>query len=207
MTTWGKHIGDVAVRALLHRISMAVSVNVIILFAEATQPVETVNAHLRHLTAELAAAKRGLALMLADATLLQRQLAQRQAKVADWQARAEFALRAGDASLARQALARKLHVQRIAEQYADAYTAQQHSLAQVYAAVGHLEDRIRKVRSVRAQFQVLPQAPVGTVAWRRVEQLGHTAPRVWQNQETVEAQWEQFELDQAMVALRRTVQG
>ena len=77
MAPRARQIGDVAVRALLHRIGVAVSVDVMILLMDAASPGAVGNAQLR-LTTELSAAKRGLALMRADATLLQRKLAQYQ---------------------------------------------------------------------------------------------------------------------------------
>lgn len=143
MATFARQIGDVAVRASLHRLGVAASMDVMILLMEATSSGAVANMHLRYRTAELSAAKRGLALMRADAARLQRKLVEREAEVAQWQARAEVALRAGDVSLARQALARKLHVRRIAEQYADQQTAQQQSIEQVHAAILQLEAGIR----------------------------------------------------------------
>ena len=139
-------VGDVAVRAFLHRIGVALSVDVAILLMNAASVGTSMNAHLRQFAAERAAAKRGLALMRADATRLQRKLVEYEAEVADWQARAEVALRAGNVPLARQALARKLQVQRVARQYADQHTAQQQSIEQVHAAVMQLEAGIRNVR-------------------------------------------------------------
>lgn len=195
--TWGRSIGDVAVRALLHRVGMAVRVDVTILLAEAAHPVETVDAHLRHLTAELVAAKRGLAVMLADAALLQRREVQGQTEAAHWHARAERALQAGDAALARQALARKLQWQRVVAQYADAQTAQQRSLAQVHAAVARLEARGGDVRSAGAQLGRSDRMQAGTMAWQRT---------AWSDQDTVKAQFAKLELDQAMDALRRSTQ-
>ncbi len=123
--------------------------------------------------------------MSADAALLQRRVVQYQAEAATWQARAERALRAGDAPLARASAARGVQWQRIAGQYADAHTAQQQSLEQVQGANAHLEARLDAVQ-------------VGGGPTTR------TAARDW---ETVDAQWEQFERDQAMDALRRAVQS
>lgn len=181
MATWGQQISNVAVRALLHRITAIVSVDVSILLAGAAQPGETVRAQQRLGSAELAAAKRGLALMQADAALLQRRLASYQSEAAKWQARAEAALRAGDALLARQALARKGQVQRVAGQYADEYAAQQRSLVPIRAAVEQLEAHVGQARPVRALVQ-----------------LDH---------DKVDARFAQLELDQAMNELRQTVHG
>lgn len=193
MAPVARQIGDVAVRALLHRIGVAVSVDVAILLMDAATPGASGNAQLRYLTTELTAAKRGLALMRADATRLQHRVTHYQTEAAQWQARAERALRAGDALLARQALARKLHWQRIAGQYTDAQTTQQRSLEQVQTAVAQLEARLRAVQAGRAQGWVSRHRPANM--------------RATHDHGTVEAQWEQFELDQAMDALRRKVQG
>jgi len=188
-----RQIGDVAMHALLHRIGVAVSVDVALLILEAADQVPSGNAHVHQLTTKLTAAKRGLAIMQADATRLQRRVAQYDVEVAQWQARAEVALQVGDAPLARQALARKLELLRVTAQYAEAQTAQQRSLEQVQAVVAHVEAQLRAVQVRRAPG--LSPRPV----------QAHT--RIVRDHETVEACWEQFELDQAMDALRRTVQG
>jgi hypothetical protein len=76
-------------------------------------------------------------------------------------------------------------VQQIAGHYADAQTIQQRPLDQVQASVAQLEARLDAVHVGRGPTTLL-------------------APR---DQGIVEAQFEQFELDQAIDALRRTVQG
>jgi phage shock protein A len=207
MAMLGQQIGDVAVRALLHRIGVAVSVDVAILLLEAANPHAAVNTQLRQLTAELAAAKRGLAVMRADATLLQRRQVEYQNEAVHWYARAERALQAGDALLARQALARRLHWQRLAREYADAQTTQQRALDQVQAAVAQLEGRVRDVQAARVQSRLFHRTQAGDPAWRRTPQMAHTTSSTWRNQETVESQFAKLELDQAMDALRRKVQG
>lgn len=184
MAPVARQIGDVAVRTLLHHIGGAVSVDVTLLLLAAANQVTAGNTHVRQLTDALAVAKRGLTVMQADATRLQRRVAQYETEVAQWQARAEQALRAGDAPLARQALARKLQVERVVAQYAEAQTAQQRSLNHIHAAVVQLEARINNVQAGRG--------PAALLAAR--------------DHQTVEARFAQFELDQAMDALRRTVQ-
>ncbi len=193
MATLGRQIGGVAVRAMLHRIGGAVSVDVTILLLDAASSGAAGNTHLHHLAADLATAKRGLAVMQADAALLQRRVMQYQTEAETWQARAERALRAGDAPLARQALARKLQLHRVAAQYTDAQTAQQRSLDQVQAVVEQLEARLRAERVGRMQGWIVGSRRRDTWAAR--------------SQATVDAQWEQFELDQAMDALRRKLQS
>lgn len=187
-----QQIGDVAVRALLHRCGVALSVDVALLLIEAADSVAAGNAPQRQLAADLAAAQRGLTVMQADAALLQRRVAQSQADAAQWQARALRALQAGNEPLARQALARKLHVQRIAEQYEKAQGAHQQSLDQVQSVIQHLENR-----------HVVGQVHAPDVRAR--PGLAGTSTAL--NQQTVDAQWEQFELAQAMNALRRKRQS
>ncbi len=206
MALLGRQMGDVAVRALLRRIGVAVSVDVTLLLMEAASPLAAVNAHLRRLTAELAAAQRGLAIMLVDAALLRRRQVEYQTEAAHWHARAERALQAGDASLARQALARRLHRQRVAREYADAQTAQQRSLDQVQAAVAQLEARIRDVQAARVHSRLSRPMQAGNIAWQRTAQLAHITSAMRQDQETIEAQFAKLELDQAMDVLRRKVQ-
>lgn len=193
MAPRARQIGNVAVRAFLHRIGVAVSVDVTILLMDATNPIALGNACVHHLTAERAAGKRGLVQMQADAALLQRRVAQYHAEAARWQARAEFALQVGDASLARQALARKLELLRVTAQYAEAQTTQQRALDQMQAAVAHVGAQLRAVQISRASG--LSSRPV------------QVRTRVVRDHKTVEARWEQFELDQAMDALRRMVQS
>ncbi len=207
MVPVARQIGDVAVRAVLHRIGVAISLDVAILLMEAASPGTAGNVHLRQLTAELAAAKRGLVMMRADATRLQLRLAQCQTEATTWQSRAERALEVGDEALARQALARKLHVQRLAGQYAEQQTAQQRALDQVQAAVTQWEARLRAVQTARAHGWVSHRASLATVAAQRIEQVVQQMPPTWRTEGMLEAQFEQFDLDQAMDALRRTVQG
>ncbi len=206
MAVLGRQMGDVAVRALLHRIGVAVSVDVTFSLRKAASPGVVVNAHLRRLTAELAAAKRGLATMLVDAALLKRRQVEYQIEAAHWHARAERALEAGEASLARQALARRLHQQRIAREYADALTVQQRSLDQVQAAVAQLEARIRDVQAARVHSRLSFPMQAGDIVGKRTAQIAHTTSAAWRNQETVESQFAKLELDQAMDNLRRKVQ-
>ncbi len=115
---------------------------------------------------------------------LQRRAAQYETEVTQWQTRAEQALLIGDETYARQALARKLQVQHVAGHYADAQIAQQRSLDQVQAAVAHMDARIRTVQVGRGSATLLAA----------------------RDHRSVEAHFEQFELDQAMDALWRTVQ-
>lgn len=181
MTLGARQIGDVAVGAVLHRLGVALSVDVAIVLIEAASAGAAGNTQQR----QLAAAKRGLAVMQADAMRLQRRVAQYEAQVAQWQTRSERALLVGDEALARQALARKRQLQHIVEQYADTQTAQQRSLTQVQAVVAQMDARIRTVQVGRGSATLLAA----------------------RDHLPVEAHFEQFELDQAMDALRRTVQG
>ena len=137
--------------------------------------------------------------MLADAIRLQRTVVQYQTEAAHWHARAERALRAGDASLARHALARKRQLQRLASDYAHQSDEQHRAVAHLRAAVAQVEAQIGEARSMPAQ--------VGRV------RTHHDAPRrpyaalAQLDQETVNARFAQLDLDHAMNELRRTVHG
>lgn len=126
-----RQIGNMAVRAFLHRLGGTSNVDVAIVLLAAASAGAAGNTLPRQFTA----AQRGLAVLQVDAMRLERRGTQTQAEAAKWQARAELALRAGNASLARQALARKRHVQRIVDQYADEQTAQHRALDHVRAVV------------------------------------------------------------------------
>ena len=107
-----------------------------------------VNEYLRQLNENLYEAKTSVAAAMADETRLHNKMAQYQAEVEQWQSKAEAAMRAGDEELARQALARKLQSQKLADSYKQQYESQDQQVEELQDALGKLESgSLRRVPS------------------------------------------------------------
>src|SRR3712207_65947 len=102
---------------MLTRIRDLVSANLNAMLDRAEDPEKMVNEYLRQLTENLNEAKISVAAAMADETKLHTKMVENQAQADQWQSKAQAALRAGDEELARQALARKLQAQKLADSY------------------------------------------------------------------------------------------
>jgi phage shock protein A len=134
---------------MLSRIRDLVSANLNSMLDRAEDPEKMVNEYLRQLTSNLNEAKISVASAMADETKLHSKMVEFQAQSDQWQSKAQAALRAGDEELARQALARKLQAQKMADGYKQQYEVQDQQVEELQDALVKLESRIAEARSRR----------------------------------------------------------
>ena len=134
---------------MLARIRDLVSANLNAMLDRAEDPERMVNEYLRQLNDNLNEAKVSVAGAMADETKLHSKMVEHQAQSDQWQLKAQAALRAGDENLAKQALARKLQVQKLADSYRQQYEAQDQQVEELQDALIQLESRIAEARARR----------------------------------------------------------
>jgi phage shock protein A len=206
---------------MLTRIRDLMSANLNSMLDRAEDPEKMVNEYLRQLTSSLNEAKVSVASAMADETKLHNRMVENQAQADQWQSKAQAALRAGDEELARQALARKLQVQQIADSYKQQYESQDTQVEELQDALVKLESRISEARARRelivakqnrAQTQEAIQRTVrGLGDTNAMDKLGQLEERVDDrlakadaldqlNRGTLEARFDNLEQDQAVDA-------
>jgi phage shock protein A len=133
--------------SMLGRIKDLVSANVNAMLDKAEDPEKMANEYLRQLTNELYEARTNVAAAMADETKLEQKMIQFQGEADSWQAKAEAALRAGDETLAKAALGRKVQSQKMADQYREQHTAQDEQVEALQDALVQLETRIAETKA------------------------------------------------------------
>ncbi len=206
---------------MLSRIRDLVSANLNAMLDRAEDPELMVNEYLRQLNQNLNEAKVSVASAMADETKLHNKMVEHQAQADQWQSKAQAALRAGDEELARQALARKLQAQKLADGYRQQFEAQDQQVEELQDALIKLESRIAEARAKRelliakqnrAQTQEAIQRTVrGLGDVTAMDRLGQLEERVDDrlaraeamdqlNRGTLEARFEDLEADQELDA-------
>jgi len=206
---------------MLTRIRDLMSANLNAMLDRAEDPEKMVNEYLRQLNSSLNEAKVSVASAMADETKLHNRMVENQAQADQWQSKAQAALRAGDEELARQALARKLQTQQIADSYKQQYESQDAQVQDLQDALVKLESRISEARARReliiakqnrAQTQEAIQRTVrGLGDTNAMDKLGQLEERVDDrlakadaldqlNRGTLEARFDNLEQDQAVDA-------
>ncbi len=135
--------------SLLKRIRDLISANLHAMIDQAEDPEKMVNEYLRQLQDQLYEARTTVAAAMADEDKLHRMWTSNQALAAEWQAKAEAALKAGKEDLAKQALLRRRAFQQIADSYKEQYEAQDRQVEELQEALGKLEARIAEARTRR----------------------------------------------------------
>ena len=206
---------------MLSRIRDLVSANLNAMLDRAEDPELMVNEYLRQLNQNLNEAKVSVASAMADETKLHNKMVEHQAQADQWQRKAQAALGAGDEELARQALARKLQAQKLADGYRQQYEAQDQQVEELQDALIKLESRTAEARARRelliakknrAQTQEAIQRTVrGLGDVTAMDRLGQLEERVDDrlaradamdqlNRGTLEARFEDLEADQELDA-------
>jgi phage shock protein A len=133
--------------SLLGRISDLISANMNAMLDKAEDPEKMANEYLRQLTNELYEVRTGVAAAMADETKLEQRRVSSVSEVTQWQSKAEAALRAGDETLAKAALSRKVQSQKLAEQYQQQEQAQEEQVNAMQEALVQLETRIAEIKA------------------------------------------------------------
>lgn len=218
--------------SFFNRVRDLVNANLNAMLDRAEDPEKMVNEYLRQLNENLYDAKTRVAAAMADETKLSNKMVQHQAEADQWQSKAEAALRANDEELARQALARKLSSQKLADSYKQQYEAQDQQVEELQDALVKLESRIAEAKSKRdlivakrnrAETQEAIQRTVrGLSAANAMDKLGQLEERVDDQlaqadamarleRGTLESRFADLEADQElnseMEALRRKIGG
>ena len=204
---------------MLSRIRDLVSANLNAMLDRAENPELMLNEYLRQLNSNLNEAKISVASAMADETKLHHKMVEHQAQADQWQSKAQAALRAGDEELARQALARKLQTQKLADSYRQQFESQDQQVEELQDALIKLETRISEARARReliiakqnrAETQEAIQRTVqGLGDLSAMDRLGQLEERVDDrlaradamdrlNRGTLEARFEVLEADQEL---------
>lgn len=209
-----------------------VSANLNAMLDRAEDPEKMVNQYIRDLNDNLYEAKTRVASAMADETKLHNKMVQHQAESDQWQAKAEAALRAGEEDLARQALARKLQAQKLADSYKQQYESQDQQVEELQDALVKLEARIAEAKSrrdliiakrnraetqeaiqrtVRGLSQTNAMDKLNQLEERVDDQLAQADAMARLEKGTLESRFSDLEanqeLDQEMEALRRKMGG
>ncbi|HEX6290895.1 MAG TPA: PspA/IM30 family protein [Herpetosiphonaceae bacterium] len=218
--------------AFLSRVRDLVSANLNDLLDRAEDPEKMVNQYLRDLNEHLYETKTHVAAAMADETKLHNKMVQFQAESDQWQTKAEVAMRASDEELARQALARKLQAQKLADNYKQQYEAQDQQVEEMQNALVKLEARIAEAKARRdlliakrnrAETQETIQRTIRGISSTNAldkmdqlesrvdDQLAHADAMAKLEQGSLETRFQDLEadqeLDQEMAALRRKMSG
>ncbi len=129
------------------RIKDILSTNINDLLDNAKDPEKLANEYLRQLNEQYYEAKTEVASAMADETRLQQRKVQYEAEVERWQGKAEQTLRAGKEDLAKQALQRKKHAERLAQQYTQRYEAYCEHVDKLQDALATLEMQIGETKA------------------------------------------------------------
>ena len=135
--------------SFFNRVRDLVSANLNAMLDRAEDPEKMVNEYIRQLNENLYEAKTRVAAAMADETKLHNKMVQFQAEADQWESKAEAALRATDEELAKQALARKLQSQKLADSYKQQYESQDQQVEELQDSLVKLEARIAEAKSKR----------------------------------------------------------
>jgi len=216
--------------SVLNRMRDLISANLNAMLDRAEDPEKMVNEYLRQLNENLYEAKTNVAAAMADETKLHNKMVQYQAEAEQWQLKAEAALRAGEEELARQALARKLQAQKLADSYKQQYEQQDQQVEELQDALVKLESRIAEAkakrdliiakknraetqetiqRTVRGLSSSAAMEKLGRLEERVDDRLAHAEAMARLERGTLEARFEDLatnqELDHEMEELRRKI--
>ncbi|MBC8161550.1 MAG: PspA/IM30 family protein [Roseiflexaceae bacterium] len=135
--------------SIFSRIRDLLSANINSMLDSAEDPEKMADEYLRQLTNELYSAKTNVASAMADANKLNIRETQFASEAENWGNKAEAALRSGDETLAKAALARKVQSAKLATEYKTQSDAQDSQVEQLHAALVQLETRIAETKAKR----------------------------------------------------------
>jgi phage shock protein A len=134
---------------LFSRLGTLIRSNINELISKAEDPEKMLNQALVDMKQQLVEAKKQVAVAIADEKRLKKQYEQEQAKAEEWERKAMLAVKAGDDTLARAALARRAEHAEIAETLRQQWEAQKESVEQLKVALRTLDTKIEEAKRKR----------------------------------------------------------
>ncbi|MBA3549007.1 MAG: PspA/IM30 family protein [Nannocystis sp.] len=134
---------------LFSRLGTLIRSNINELINKAEDPEKMLNQVLVDMKQQLIEAKKQVAVAIADEKRIKKQWEQEAAKASEWEKKAMLAIRAGDDTLARAALARKADHDEVAGQLKDQWEAQKTSVENLKGALRGLDNKIEEAKRKR----------------------------------------------------------
>ena len=131
---------------IFSRLGTLIKSNINDLITKAEDPEKMLSQVLLEMQQQLAEAKKAVAVAIADEKKLQKQYTAEQEKAKEWERKAMVAVRAGDDSLARQALVRKQEHENISEQFQQQWVAQKQAVEKLKDALRLLNNKIEEAK-------------------------------------------------------------
>jgi phage shock protein A len=131
---------------IFSRIAQLLKSNINDLIGRSEDPEKMLNQVVLDMNAQLAEAKKQVAVSIADEKRLAKQLEVEQTNATEWERRAMVAVRAGNEPLAREALGRKREHDELAKTYAEQHEKQQAAVDQLKKALRLLNDKIEEAQ-------------------------------------------------------------
>jgi len=128
------------------RIARLIKANLNSLISGAEDPEKILTQILEDMSKQLIEAKQQVAVAIADEKRLGKQAQAERDKVAEWERRAMLAVRAGNDALAKEALARKVELSTLADQYQAQWQKQKTSVDQLKLALRALNNKIEEAK-------------------------------------------------------------
>jgi phage shock protein A len=128
------------------RLAALIKSNINDLISRSEDPEKMLNQIVIDMNAQLIEAKKQVAASIADEKKLAKQVEQESANAAEWERRAMMAVRAGDDTLAKEALARKKEHEQLAASFSDQWTKQKQAVEQLKLALRALNTKIEEAK-------------------------------------------------------------
>lgn len=131
---------------IFSRLGTLIKSNINDLITKAEDPEKMLGQVLLEMQQQLVEAKKAVAIAIADEKKLQKQYASETDKSKEWERKAMVAVRAGDDTLARQALGRKQEHDTIATQFQTQWVAQKQAVEKLKEALRLLNNKIEEAK-------------------------------------------------------------
>ncbi len=131
---------------IFSRLGTLIKSNINDLINRAEDPEKMLNQVLLEMQQQLVEAKKSVAVAIADEKKLHKQYNAELDKAKEWERKAMLAVRAGDDSLARQALVRKQEYENISQQYQQQWIAQKSAVDKLKDALRLLNNKIEEAK-------------------------------------------------------------
>ncbi|HKO12247.1 MAG TPA: PspA/IM30 family protein [Acidobacteriaceae bacterium] len=133
--------------ALLERVGTLLRANINDLIDKAEDPEKLLKQLVLDMENQLMQVKTQVAIAIADEHLLEKKRVEHETSVAEWQRKAEMAVRKADDGLARAALERSLSAKQMAAGFAQQLEDQKVEVETLKNALRHLEQKLQETRS------------------------------------------------------------